>query len=71
MGYSYDSPPNKSIHYALANSLTWLGIYLILDQGFNNTLFVSYFTELISVLFCGLPVNKRRNDELDFLTGFV
>ena len=53
----------------LANSLTWLGVHLVLDQLFNQTLCVCYFTELILGLFGNGPVNKIIHCVLAILLG--
>ena len=55
----------------LANSLTWLGVHLVLDQWFKQALCVSYFTELISISFGDRIVNKSRHYVLDFLLVFL
>ena len=44
LGFQYQTsnkPVTKIKHYVLANSLTWLGVHLVLDQWFNQTLCVS------------------------------
>ena len=56
---------NKSRHYVLADLLTWFGINLVMEKWFNQTLCVSYFTELILGSFGYGPVNKSRHYVLD------
>ena len=58
---------NKTIHYVLANSLTWLGVHLLFHQWFNQTLCVSYYTEMILGSNEIGPVNKIRQNELAIL----
>ena len=53
----------------LDNSLTLLWIHMLLDQLFNQTLIVSYFTELILESFGNVPVNKIRHYVLAILLG--
>ena len=47
IGSFYNKTVNKSIYYELANSMTCLGLYLVLDQLCKQTLCVGYFNELI------------------------
>ena len=49
---------NKIRHYLLDNSLTWLWVHLVLYQWFKHTLFVRYFTQLISGSFINSTVKK-------------
>ena len=50
LGFQHETthePVNKTRHYVLDNSLTLLVVNLVLDQWFNQTLYVSYFTVLV------------------------
>ena len=38
---------NESRNCVLNKLLTWLGVPLVLDQWFKQTIFVSYFTKMI------------------------
>ena len=65
----YKNPVNKSRHAISANSLTWAGVNLVLNQWSKQKLCVSYFTEIISGSFGDGPVNKSRHYVLDILLG--
>ena len=58
---------NKNIHYVLENSLTLLGINMLLGQCFMQTLCFSYFTELILGSFGNGTVNKSTQYVLETL----
>ena len=55
----------------LANSLTLLGVNLVLDQLFKHILLVSYFTEFIWGSFGDRPVNRSRHYFLAMLIGLL
>ena len=52
---------NERRHIVLADSLTWLGVPFVLYQWFKQTLYVSYFTQMIPQSFSNWPVNKCRH----------
>ena len=62
---------NTSIHYVLADSLTWFGVHVLLDKWFKQTLCVSHLTELISGSFGNGPVDKSRHFLLALLLGLL
>ena len=49
----------------------WLRVHLVLDNLFRQTLFDSYFNEMISGSFGNVPVNKTRHYFLAILLGFL
>ena len=51
---------NISRIYVWADSLTWLGVPLVLCKWFNQMLCDRYFTDLILGSFGNRPVNKSR-----------
>ena len=55
----------------LASSMTWLGVHLVLDHLFKQTLCVRYFTEMILVSFGNEPVNISRYYVLAILIGLL
>ena len=55
----------------LADSLTSVLVSLVLDKWFNQTLCVSYFTELVLGSFGDGPVNKCRHYMLAILIGLL
>ena len=55
----------------LDNSLTWLGVPLVLDQWFNQALCVGYVFEFISGSFVNGLVNEIRHYVLDVLLGIL
>ena len=57
--------------YALAHSLTWLGVYLVFDKSFKNNLGVIYFTKMIQCSNGNRPVNKSIHCALDNLAVFL
>ena len=59
LGIFGNGPVNKIGHFVLANSLTWLGVRLVLEQWFKHVLCVKYFSELISGSFGNELDNKK------------
>ena len=55
----------------LANSLTWSGVHLVLEQWFRQTLCVRYFTGIILSSIGDVPVNKIRHYALAILLGLL
>ena len=59
------------IIYVLDNALTQFGEHLVFDQCFKQTLFVNYFTVIISVSNGNGTVNKSRQYVLAILIGLL
>ena len=55
----------------LANTLTWLGLTLLLYHILNQTLWVRYFTEMVLVSLGNATVNKSSHYLLYILLGLL
>ena len=55
----------------LANSLTWLGVHSVFDQLFDQTVYVSYFTDTIYCSNGNEQVNKSRHYVLDIILDLL
>ena len=51
--------------------MTWLGVPLVLEQWFKQTLYVSYYTGMISGSIGNVPVNKSRYYVLHIIPGIL
>ena len=62
---------NKIRHYVLANSLASLGLHMVFEQWYNNTICVRYYTDMISGSFGNGRVNKISQYALVILLGLL
>ena len=62
---------NKTGQCVLADLTNLLGVTLVLNKGFKQTLCFGYFTELILGSFGNGPVNKSRHYVLAILLGLL
>ena len=59
--FLHDFTSEKSRHYVLANLLCWFDVHLVIEQWFNQTYSVSYFTKIHLVCFVIWPLYKSDN----------
>ena len=62
---------NNIRHYVLSNSLNLSGVHLVFDQWYKQTLYVSYFTQLVLGSFGNGQVNKIRQYVLAILLSLL
>ena len=62
---------NKIKQNVLDNLLNWSGVHLVLDQWFNHTLWISYYTEFLLGSFDNEPVSESRSYVLAILIGLL